>query len=336
MFTVNTQYKTAYAESRSVTHFFTHALIAYPEIAFNENNPMRNSYDVDCITVDEFKRFLESIYNNDYMLIDIDSVYTVNGGTTVKNNFEFPHDKKPCILSFDDINYYIKKMNLGMNDKLIVVDGQIATFTQNASEQINYDNECVTVLENFIKEHPDFSYNNAKGIINVTGFDGVLGYRTDRDSLDRDNEIIKAKQVADLLKDKNWKFACHSYGHYRMKSISVDKFILDTKDWIREVEPIVGKTNLYVYPYGEWEINIETALSKKHKYLQECGFNMFFGVGTAGYFGRVPFEKTTFEKPMFMDRIPIDGNSLRNHKTLYSKMFDVEYVYDNEIRYITI
>ena len=41
----------------------------------------------------------------------------------------------------------------------------------------NYD--MVPLLDEFVKQHPDFSYHGRKGILAMTGYNGVLGYRTD-------------------------------------------------------------------------------------------------------------------------------------------------------------
>ena len=34
------------------------------------------------------------------------------------------------------------------------------------------------LLQDFIDEHPDFSYKGAKAVIAFTGYNGILGYRT--------------------------------------------------------------------------------------------------------------------------------------------------------------
>ena len=34
------------------------------------------------------------------------------------------------------------------------------------------------ILNKFVKEHPDFSLNGEKGVVALTGYEGVLGYRT--------------------------------------------------------------------------------------------------------------------------------------------------------------
>ena len=41
------------------------------------------------------------------------------------------------------------------------------------------DYDMVPLIDTFVKEHPDFSYHGRKGILAMTGYDGVLGYRTD-------------------------------------------------------------------------------------------------------------------------------------------------------------
>ena len=37
----------------------------------------------------------------------------------------------------------------------------------------------VPLIDRFVEEHPDFSYRGAKGIVALTGYNGILGYRTD-------------------------------------------------------------------------------------------------------------------------------------------------------------
>ena len=39
--------------------------------------------------------------------------------------------------------------------------------------------DLVPILDRFVEEHPDFSYRGAKAILALTGYNGVLGYRTD-------------------------------------------------------------------------------------------------------------------------------------------------------------
>ena len=41
------------------------------------------------------------------------------------------------------------------------------------------DYDMVPLIDRFVEEHPDFSYRGAKGIVALTGYNGILGYRTD-------------------------------------------------------------------------------------------------------------------------------------------------------------
>ena len=313
----------SYPQSGDVTHFFTHALVAHPHLGFAANNSMRLDYDRDCLTPDEFRAVLSSLYERGYALVDIETTYT-RSGEAKRVAFPFPENKKPLVLSFDDINYYRKKMDRGMNDRLDAdASGRLFTYTGKAEEKVSFDNEVVTILENFIAAHPDFSYGGARGVICLTGFDGVLGYRTDRDSPTRTSETAKAKRVVAALKDRGWKFACHSYGHYHMKKLSPEKFRSDTDKWLAEVRPIVGDTDIYVYPYGEWEVKTSGGESRKHRYLKDCGFRLFCGVGTKEYYTRMNGDT------LFMDRKPLDGFSLRNRESDYAPYFDASAIYDS-------
>lgn len=81
----------------------------------------------------------------------------------------------------------------------------------------------------------DAVYHNARGTVALTGYDGILGYRTDGDyktredltddqvawldahpDFDWDKECEEAKKVADAIKADGWTFASHTWGHIRV------------------------------------------------------------------------------------------------------------------------
>ena len=178
-----------------------------------------------------------------------------------------------------------------MVDKIIVDDnGNLATSTfVNGKEEISYTNEFIPLLETFIEQHPSFSIRGAKGTLNLTGYDGILGYRTQSKNLvNRQEEITKVKPVIKKLKENGWNFACHSYGHYHMNKISYEQFCEEIELWQNEVEPLIGKTKVYVYPYGEWEVYSNGEKSKKHKELEAAGFELFCGVGMKTFYSYLP------------------------------------------------
>lgn len=318
-----------------IEHLFTHCLLAFPEVALNPKNPLSTDFDRDCLTPDEFKKILMSLYNKNYVLVDIDSIYENVNGVSKQKTLYLPAGKKPLIFSFDDCNYDSKKENRGMVDKIILDrNGNIATYTSKKSiaDRISYDNEFIPILENFVKTYPDFSHNGAKGVICLTGYDGILGYRTQKSNATSRYEIKKAQEVVNKLKKLGWKFACHSYGHYHMKEISDMEFAKEIYNWQNEVEPIIGKTSIYMYPYGEWEvIQNDGNICYKHKLLLDSGFELFCGVGAKTFFNYVPIG-TNHTHTLLMDRKPIDGRTLRTFSDYYSHLFNCEEVYDHTNR----
>lgn len=306
--------------TNNVEHLFTHSLIAYPEIAFNNKNSMKIHYETDCITSNEFNNILHNLYINNYILVSINECFSVENGIARKNKIKVPINKKPLILSFDDVNYDQKKLGKGMVDKIILDNNNnIATSTKfNNKEVIEYDKEFINILENFIKKHNDFSLNGARGTICLTGYDGILGYRTSHSNTTNiESEIKLAKQVVNKLKSLGWNFACHSYGHYHMNKLSYTKFKNEINLWNEEVKPLIGETSIYVYPYGEWEVFNNGNISDKHQLLTENGFNLFCGVGMKTFYSYLPNKNK--HKVLFMDRKCIDGRTLKsNNKELHN------------------
>lgn len=319
-----------------VEHFFTHCLIAYPELAFAEDNFMKKDYDIDCLTSYELNKILKSLYEKNYILVKMSDIYKIKNNKAVKSPLYLPKGKKPFVFSFDDVNYDTKKINKGMVDKIILDENnELATYTEHTPDDthISYDKEFINVLANFIHKHPDFAHKGAKGLICLTGYDGILGYRTDLIGKNRVLEIEKVKPVIEKLKQDGWEFASHSYGHYHMKNISLAKFKNEIIRFKDEVESLVGNLEVYAYPYGEYEIsNQQAEKTKKHLLLEEAGFKIFCGVGSKYFFGLAAFNMNKKDRVLFMDRRPFDGNNLRNNKKRYEQFFNSEEVYDHKHR----
>lgn len=315
-----------------IAHLFTHPLLAYPDIAFAADNPHRKAFLNDCITAGEFQRILQSLNDNDYILVSITDIFETKGDKAVKKPLYLPKNKKPLVLSFDDVNYYRKKQGCGMVDKIVLdAHGNLAASTRKSGKEvISYDNEFIPILETFVEKHPDFSHEGAKGTINLTGFDGVLGYRTQKGSFSRSSETAEAKKVIEKLKENGWTFASHSYGHHHMTKIDPAKLKTDVAKWKNEVQPLVGETEIYVYPYGEWEIyDSENKLTAKHRLLTENGFTFFCGVGVKNFFSHLPQSKDVPEKCLFMDRTPLDGYTITHRRDMLLDWFDSQDVVDS-------
>lgn len=310
-----------------VEHIFFHPLIAYPERAFNGDSQSKGMDDW-FVTVSEFKAVLDQLYSNGYVLVRLEDLYeqkTVNNSTvTVRRPLLIPENKKPLVLSVDDNNYYEYMHQKGTIYRLILDgDGKLASYSINlkGKPEIGYDNDIVPILETFIAKHPDFSFRGARGILALTGYEGVLGYRTDEDYPQHVKEIEDVKPVIAALKKAGWTFASHSYGHRNHAEYGMGYIQWDSDKWERQVQSLVGPTSVYIYPFGA-TLDFQ---DPKFKKLEEKGFYIFCGVQleNAERFGSHSVQTT---------RKNVDGISLRNRRKNFLHLFDTEKVIDLKAR----
>ena len=86
------------------------------------------------VTVDEYNKILQSVYDKGYVLVDIGDVWSETTGEDgqpkmVRNTLYLPEGKKPLILSYDDTNYYEYMLANGFTYKLVIgEDGKIASW----------------------------------------------------------------------------------------------------------------------------------------------------------------------------------------------------------------
>ena len=308
-----------------IENIFFHPLIAYPDKAFDNDGHMK-SMDDYFVTADEFHKILQELYARDYILIDISLSYDVIDQEGIrllkKKQLMLPEGKKPLVLSVDDMNYYKYMKENGTIHKLILDnEGNIAalTYNEDGTGSITYDNAIVPVLENFIKEHKDFSFMGARGIIALTGYRGVLGYNThEPQAANYETEKADAQAVINRLKELGWTFASHGYYHYDTAAISFQKLEADTAKWFNEVGSLVGATDLYIYPFG----SVPGIKSHNFRYLIDRGFNAHFGVASLSSY----YLESSF---VLMDRIHVDGIYFRSKYGKASHLFDVAAIIDN-------
>lgn len=307
-----------------IYHIFFHSLIVYSKLAFSDPK-FSAGYRDWMITRDEFQKILPLLYNNNFILIDITSLYGVNNdGTVIKKDLYLPEGKKPLIISLDDLSYYSSLVGHGFADKLVFdKNGNVATeiIAENGKKEITRDGDSVPILDDFVSLHPDFSLNGAKGVIALTGYHGVLGYKTNNvNSLNYVNDIQSAKNIISKLKETGWRFASHSYSHnisYSTGEVSLEKVKKDAELWDKEVRPLVGETDIFIGPYGQ----VFKPGDPRRDYLVSDGFKMFNGVGMDLYLNY-------FSKSITMNRADIDGYRLIRTPRLLKGYFDVASVLD--------
>lgn len=309
-----------------VPHIFFHSLIVDTKRAF-DGDSMEEGYNDWMTTVDEFWAILENMYQKGYVLIDIhelvrEVIDEETGEVSLeKNNPLVPKGKIPFILSLDDINYYDYMKNDGFA-KCLVLDenGEVKNLYIDAegNELIgNYD--AIPLLDEFVRQHPDFSIGGAKGIVGETGYEGAFGYRTNqKDSQTYKEACETVKAIAKRLRETGWQIASHSYTHSDFSAITVDDTLEDITSWKDEVESLVGKTDIFIYPYGS-EVEYP---GEKLELLKEAGFRFFCGVWGTNEFLSINGDYVRQSRRNF------DGYNLHYNGEYQTEFFDPKAILD--------
>ena len=330
----------------TVEHLFFHPIVAYPELAF-DGDSQANGIDDWMVTVDEYDKILQSVYDKGYILVDMHDIWSAstdaagNAGM-VKNTLYLPEGKKPLVISFDDVNYYPYMLEDGFTYKLIIGDdGLIWSWGKDpqGNEVVSQDLDATTILDKFVREHPDFSPFGAKGCFSLTGYCGILGYRTQTEREDqsaeheanRQKEIEAVKPIIAELKRTGWTFGSHTWGHINLSTKSLDTVKVDTQKWMDEVGSLIGETNILFYPHGARPDGDDVQQTGPiFQYLQSQGFQVFASVGISSY-----SKIKTDTCAVICDRLHPDGTTLRgSDKVLgwYSQFYDARDIIDLSVR----
>lgn len=328
----DTQAQTVTWEDNSqISHVFVHSLIVDTDRAFDHDSKDQGYRDY-MVTVSEFNKILEQLYAKGYVLVNPGYIAQDVQGVMTYQDIKLPKGKKPLVLSQDDPNYYEYMDGDGFAKNLTVKDGKVVATYVDAKGETHYgDYDMVPIVDKFVKEHPDFSYRGSKGILGVTGYNGVFGWRTssseypDSKTLKADTE--KAKEVANAMKENGWRFASHSWGHLSLGEISPANLTEDANKWDREVRPILGDTDLLIYPFGSDISDFHPYAGAKFEDLSARGFKMFFNVD-----GSVPAWGQIDDRYVRQARINLDGirfdYTLNHGETLLNDFIDVKTVID--------
>lgn len=297
-----------------VTHVFYHTLVVDPRRAFanQDTNFQAVGNNQWMTTIDEFKKITQEMYDRGYVIVglhDLIDVSTDENGSIVYRpaTIMLPPGKKAYVLSQDDLCYYHSYDNYGYAAKMILDENgkPICEYIQEDGTIVTGAYDVVPLLDAFIEEHPDASYRGAKGTIALTGYNGILGYRTDNSYLDINGDISHAKKnwlkahpdfdiekertearkVAKAIKEDGWEFASHTWGHIRIGDVDLAQVMADTQKWHENVEPLVGKTDTIIFAHGQdlgkWG-NYNEA-NGKYQYLREQGYSIFCNVDAGQY-----------------------------------------------------
>ncbi|MCD7819225.1 MAG: polysaccharide deacetylase family protein [Lachnospiraceae bacterium] len=308
-----------------VVHLNFPNLIADTSLAF-DGDSYAQTYSQNMITISEFEGILNQLYENGYILIDIHSLAeeTDDGFgdiTMTAATLTLPDGKKPLVISVENLNYASVRSGDGVATNLVLdSDGEVAAvYTDSDGVRQTGAYDVVPVLEQFIEEHPDFSYRGARGIIGLSGKDGVFGYEVEEDSdEDWESNAETVKQIAEKLIEDGWTFAAEGYSYSYMSDMTYDELEEDITQWESVVGSLIGDCDTLIYPYGS-EVDYT---SEKVTCLTAKGYRYLIGLWASDDYLAV--NQTYLRQT----RRAITGYILENCSDYFTDFFDVSVILD--------
>lgn len=343
-----------------VPHIFYHSLINDTSAAFNVSVLGQSTVDgmnAWMTTVGEFDKITQQMYDNGYVFVRLRDLVVEttdeNGNVHFEPNTQLllPEGKKAVVLSVDDLSYYHSYEAASYPDKLVLDengDVKCHYVKTDGTEEVG-DFDVVPRLNTFLKEHPDGAYKGARGLIALTGYNGVFGYRTDTDYRDKqnlmsdqakwleehpefdfDSEIAEATKIADALKEEGWEFASHTWGHLSVTNKTVEQLKTDNEKWVNTVQNIVGPVDTIIFAHGN-DIGDWTGYSsdnEKYAYFSSAGYRFYCNVDSSQ-----PYWVQISGSYVRQGRIDLDGYQLYQSSqgltTVLDNMFLASQVFDS-------
>jgi len=328
--------------TEQIPHLSFRALIVDAERAFDGDED-ELTYNQSMLTVNEFRKVLELLYEQGFVLVNMhDMVKESENGECSQSDIYLPADKKPIVLSQEDVNYYQYRVDGPDEDTLpdeqgdgfacqLLLDdnGNITCKYIDKDGNVLYGAyDFVPIVEEFVAEHPDFSYRGAKGVIAVTGVEGVFGFQTHPDwetTLGEDaymQQIRQAQGVSSTLKENGWEIACYGYSKISFADSDADTIAANVKRWDNQVAPIVGKTEILFYPYGLDIGSVDYYSGDKYQVLSDAGYRFFCNMDASEYWVQLR------DGYMRQARRVLDGYRLEYGEEFFDDLFDVNEIID--------
>ena len=227
-------------DNKSITHVFFHILVWDEQTAFAKSNWSAMDYNTVMTTSQEFKDMMQEMYDRGYVMVsihDIAKIETMADGSQkmMYQPIYLPEGKKAFVMSQDDVCYYDYMVQsaqyipakdkggtyTGCATKLVINDeGKVVNeMLMSDGKTVEYGAfDLVPILDEFVEAHPDFAYKGHKATLALTGYNGILGYRTSYIAYSPD-EILN-QHYDELFKGGNFDEA-HAYSLARGEKVHV-------------------------------------------------------------------------------------------------------------------
>lgn len=287
-------------------------LVADPVAGFAGESGADNRYLY--ISCAEFNAILQQLYDNGFMLVDLDDIFTTTkaeDGTAliVKNDLRLPAGKKPIVL--------IQCQPSGYENPLVLNDDGSFSSKVTPAEGESYTGsyDFVPLLEEFIASHPGFSYKGARAILALTGYKGFFGYPLE--------EADTVTTIANALREKGYTLASNTYGNISYKKADLTALDDDLASWEVAAAPLLGATEILAYARGGDISDGKGAYTgKKYEYTYSYGYKYYMGT----CYNSTPWMSIT-DNTIRMGRIMVTGGNLKESPKMFSNLFDASQVY---------
>lgn len=336
----------AWDDPNQIPNLSFQLLLADPARGFS-NESYGYSINKNFITTEEFSKILQQLYDNGYILVDLDDFITSEIGQDEQIIFKskslrLPNGKKPIMLTQTNVNYNyylidsdgdkVSDANGGGFANKLLWDGSKFTceMVDSEGQTITGNFDLVPILEAFVEKHPDFSYKGAKATLALTGYNGLFGHRTHAEAINFFGDesyrlaVQEASAVISALRDKGYTLACYTYENIAYGQSSLTEIQSDLTDWFNEVTPILGQVDILTYAQLS-DITSDLSYSgDKYDALKSLGFRYFLGFCEDGK----PWCSITPEY-VRQGRILVTGSNLAYHADWFTNLFDPSSILDS-------
>ena len=336
-----------YQDPTKIPNLSFHVLIQDMTRALQDTDNLKGSYNRNFVSTAEFTKILEQLYNNGYVLVDFNSF--VGSSTDVNGNNQYqaismwlPADKKPVMITETMVNYFdymiggdgdgvADAKGDGFASKLVVdANGDIKAEYVDANGQTSVGNyDLVPILEDFIAQHPDFSYRGARAILAVTGHEGVFGYRINTSTIASkgqnvyDQEVAGAKEIVQALRNKGYTIACYTYENKDYRQMNANTITADLTSWTQQVTSIIGTVDTFVFAKNG---NIsDYGSGSSFKVMHNSGFRYFISNADSP----MTEVNSTYVR---QNRLMVTGETMQHYSSRFTGLFDCASILDVNIR----
>jgi hypothetical protein len=285
-----------------VEAMFFHPLVLRPRLAFTDDQLGRGFQDF-FVTAREFRGILGELWRNGWSLVDPHRV--------AANKVRVPKGRKPLLLMEDDANYYHYFRGRGLARRLVLDrSGEFEAEQVVGGHKRRSGGDFVPLVEEAVARHPAFSAEGAKGVLALTGYDGLFGERR----LDRPPARRRIRTLVRHLRARGWTIASHTFGHITLSEASLWTLAQDTARWREATKGLLGRVDMLVYPYGS-----RPSPEGLH-YLRDQGFRIQFDID-------VQPRRVVEDGVVVISRRHVDGLAFEEPQRL-ARFFSVKRVRD--------